>query len=159
MSVLSPPTLNTMISLLSQISTLSLTLSPSPQPRVDVLQWPCPSSRGPRDSGRLLSQSACWSPRSRCQQGWLPLEFLGKDLSQALLASGGCWQFLGLLGLSVCALLSLSKFPSFIKTPVMLDQSHLPQPDLTLTPYVCNDRISKGHLVRYWESELWHVSC
>lgn len=154
MSVLSPPTLNTMVSVLSQIPTLSLTLSPSPQPRVHVLRWPCPSSRGPRNSGRLLSQSACWSPRSRCQQGWLPLKFLGKDLSQALLASGGCWQFLGLLSLSVCALLSLSKFPSFIKTPVMLDQSHLPQPDLTLTPYVCNDRISKGHLVRYWESEL-----
>ena len=59
MSVLSLPTLNMMISILSQTPALSLTLSPSPQPRVHVLQWPCLSSLDRAQSQQKVTLTVC----------------------------------------------------------------------------------------------------
>lgn len=130
MSVLSPPTLNTMFCIITDTHTQPHSKARAPSPGYTLsavaLSRGFPGAQKQR---KVTPQSACWSPRSRCQQGWLPLKFLGKDLSQALLASGGCWQFLGLLGLSVCALY-LCQIPLFYKDASYVG-SESPTPALT----------------------------
>ena len=59
MFVLSLPILNMMISILSQIPTLSLTLSPSPHPRVHVLRWPSPSSLDRAQRQQKVTLTVC----------------------------------------------------------------------------------------------------
>ena len=77
------------------------------------------------------------SPKSRCGQGWFPVEALRENLLQAsLLASGGCRQLMVLLGLKLrnsilCLHLHMScslclKFPllSLKRTPIIGFKAH-----------------------------------
>lgn len=89
----------------------------------------------------------------RCQQGWFLLRIVRKNLFQPLfqllVIAGDLWCFSGVFS-SPCSLLSsshdfslcamsVSKFPPFLRTPVILDQWPTLVQNVVIFNYTCKD--------------------
>lgn len=116
MSVLSLPTLNMMISILSQTTTLSLTLSPRPQPRVHVLQWPCLSSLDRAQRQQKVTLTVCTlESQVKVSAGLAPSGVSGEGPVPGSLSF---WRLLATLGVPwlVCVCTPISvQIPLFYK--------------------------------------------
>lgn len=109
---------------------------------------------------KTLEKYSVTLPRSRCWQGHFPTE---ASRGGSFLASFSFWYprhslvySVSLQSQSLCKCLHMALFPPCfwlpIRIPVILDEGPtLPQYDLMLTNYICNDPISKwGRIISYW---------